>query len=416
MLHEFLTANRDELINRCRFKVALREGPLGHPELEHGVPRFLDQLVKTLRLERKAEPLESRKVSGQVGGGNRTISEIGETATLHGRELLKHGFAVDQVVHDYGDLCQAITELAFERDAPIEIDEFRTLNRCLDNAIADAVTEYSYQKETAALDKAEFTLNERLGSLAHELRNHINTATLALTVIKAGNVGWSGATGAVLDGSLIALRRLIDRSLAEVQVAVGMPAPHKLHSLADFIAEVKTFSALEAQARACVFTVSSVDSELAVYVHRDLLFSTVGNLLQNAFKFTHPHTEVSLNAYAAGDRILIDVHDNCGGLPPGIAEQLFLPFVQAGTDRSGLGLGLSICRRGVAANDGHLSVRDVPGSGCVFTISLPRHRFSTAESPRSDTGRGRRFVVHPSTRHIGRRQEADVLELAERLD
>src|SRR5688572_28996170 len=56
MLHEFLTANRDELINRCRLKVVLREGPLGHPKLEHGVPRFLDQLVKTLRVERTAEP------------------------------------------------------------------------------------------------------------------------------------------------------------------------------------------------------------------------------------------------------------------------------------------------------------------------------------------------------------------------
>jgi signal transduction histidine kinase len=171
----------------------------------------------------------------------------------------------------------------------------------------------------------------------------------------------------------------MDHSLAEVRVSAGMPASHRLHSLANFIAEVKSSTALEAQARGCKFTVSSVDSGLAVDAHRDLLFSAVGNLLQNAFKFTHPHTEVSLNAYAAGDRILIDVRDNCGGLPPGIAEQLFLPFVQAGTDRSGLGLGLSICRRGVAANHGVLSVRDLPGTGCVFTISLPRHRLPAAE-------------------------------------
>ena len=39
----------------------------------------------------------------------------------------------------------------------------------------------------------------------------------------------------------------------------------------------------------------------------------------------------------------------------------------------GLGLGLSICRRNVEANSGVLSVRDVPGSGCIFTIDLPRH-------------------------------------------
>jgi len=54
------------------------------------------------------------------------LSEVGELAALHGRDLLNLGYTVDQVVHDYGDLCQAITDLAFERDAPFEIDEFRT--------------------------------------------------------------------------------------------------------------------------------------------------------------------------------------------------------------------------------------------------------------------------------------------------
>jgi len=373
MLHDFLSVNRIELIDRCRAKVARRMGPRGRPELEHGIPLFLDQLVKTLRVEQTAHPSQSWKVSGPAGGGNRALSEVGETATRHGRELLQQGFTIDQVVHDYGDLCQAITDLASERGAHIELDEFRTLNRCLDNAIADAVTEFSYQRETAITDQAVRALNERLGSLAHELRNHLHTAMLAREAIKAGHVGFSGATGAVLDRSLIGLRSLIDRALTEVRVTVGMPVRHELFSLANFIAGVKMSASLEAQARECEFAVSAVDSGLAVNADRDLLFSAVGNLLQNAFKFTRANTEVSLSAYAAADRILIDVCDSCGGLPPGFVEQQFLPFVQGGVDRSGLGLGLSICRRAVEANDGVLSVRDVPGTGCIFTIDLPRH-------------------------------------------
>jgi len=79
-----------------------------------------------------------------------------------------------------------------------------------------------------------------------------------------------------------------------------------------------------------------------------------------------------LHAYAVADRIVIDIEDHCGGLPPGSMERMFLPFTQSGADRSGLGLGLSLCRRSVEANNGILSVRDVPGSGCVFTIALPR--------------------------------------------
>jgi C4-dicarboxylate-specific signal transduction histidine kinase len=80
-----------------------------------------------------------------------------------------------------------------------------------------------------------------------------------------------------------------------------------------------------------------------------------------------------LSAYAAADRIRIDVEDHCGGLQSGAAETLFLPFTQTGEDRSGLGLGLAICRRSVEANNGVLRVRNLPPSGCVFTIDLPRH-------------------------------------------
>jgi signal transduction histidine kinase len=373
VLHEFLTTNKADLIERCRLKVAKRLAPkVAGQELAHGIPRFLDQLIKTLEVEQTSEPMRSRKVSGPAGGGA-AVSEIAATAALHGRELSDQGFTVDQVVHDYGDLCQAIADLAFERGVPIEVDEFRTLNRCLDNGIADAVTEYAFQRNSLVESNSVKALNERLGFLAHELRNLLHTATLAVMAIKAGNVGATGATGALLDRSLIGMRNLIDRSLADVRITAGMPPRARLISLAEFVADVKISASLEAHARQCEFTVGDVDAELALDVDREMLFSAVGNLLQNAFKFTQRHTEVSLNAYAAADRIRMEVQDHCGGLPPGAPEDMFRPFKQSGEDRSGLGLGLAICRRSVEANNGVLSVRDVAGSGCVFTIELPRH-------------------------------------------
>jgi hypothetical protein len=103
-----------------------------------------------------------------------------------------------------------------------------------------------------------------------------------------------------------------------------------------------------------------------------MLLSAVGNLLQNGFKFTRPNTEVLLSAYAVADRIRIEIEDHCGGLPVGFADNVFLPFNQRSSDKSGLGLGLSICRRSIEANNGVLRVLDIPGSGCVFTIELPR--------------------------------------------
>lgn len=381
-MHEFLTANRAELIARCRVKVAQR-APLGvsEDELAHGVSIFLDQLIKTLLVEKTATPMRSRKVSGPSGGGKPNLSEIGESATQHGRELQRHGFTAEEVVHDYGDLCQSISDLAFEHGETMEVDEFRTLNRCLDNAIASAITEFGYQRDFVVADKQTVELNERLGFFAHELRNQLCTATLALSIIKLGNVGLGGATGGVLDRALVGLANLIDRSLAEVRMTAGLPVLRHLFSLADFIAEIKLSASLESQVKECVFSVSEVDPKLAIDVDRDLLLAAVGNLLQNAFKFTHPHSEVSLHAYALADRILIDVQDHCGGLPPGFAEDMFRPFTQAAEDRSGLGLGLSIARRSVEANNGILSVRNLPGTGCVFTIDLPRHSMVEATPP-----------------------------------
>lgn len=373
MLHEFLDANRADLIARCREKVGQRAVPgASERELSFGITTFLDQLIKTLRLEEGPEPMRSRKVSGPASGIT-APSEMGETASRHGRELLQHGFTVEDVVHDYGDLCQAVTDLAFERSAPIDTDEFRTLNRCLDNAIATAVTEFGYLRDQAVTDRNAKALNEQLAFLAHELRNSLATATLALAVIKKGSVGLTGATGAVLDRSLVGMRNLIDRSLADAQMAAGIQIEPSLFSLASFIDEIRLSASLEADVRGRSLIVGNVDPKLAVSGDRDLLSAAVGNLLQNAFKFSPPRGEVTLSAYAAADRILIDVEDSCGGLPEGDAESMFEPFTQTAADRTGAGLGLSISRRSVEANAGCLSVRNMSGTGCVFTIDLPRH-------------------------------------------
>ena len=380
MMHQFLAENRGELIERCRMKVAQRPAPKATAEeLDHGITLFLDQIIKTLKAEEAAQGTESNRLSGPASGVDAVLSEMGIGAKEHGRELLQHGFTIEQVVHDYGDLCQSVTDLAVELNAPISNDEFRTLNRCLDNAIAVAATEFNAQRDNIFADK-DARENERLGFFAHELRNHLNSATLALTAIKAGSVGLTGATGAVLDRSLVGLRKLIDRSLSEARMNAGIPAQHRLFSVADFIAEVQLSASLEAQVNKCTLSVSYVDSTLAVDADRELLLSAVANLLQNAFKFTHPLSEVLLKIYAMGDRILIEVEDKCGGLPHGDLEKMFLPFTQSGADRSGLGLGLSISRRGVEANNGTLRVRDIPASGCVFTIDLPRHAMPTIPS------------------------------------
>ena len=278
---------------------------------------------------------------------------------------------MSQVVHDYGDVCQAITELAVEMNAPISTDDFRTLNRCLDDAIAGAVTEYGRERNQSTLDGETARGSERLGFLAHELRNLVNTAIVAFEVLKTGNVGVAGSTGTVLHRSLMGLRALIGRSLAEVRLTQGVQNREQF-LVSEFIEELAPAATLEANARGIRLTVMPVEDGVAIEADRQVLAAVVGNLLQNAFKFTRPRTTVTLRVGASAERVLIEIQDECGGLPGGNVDDLFRPFEQRSADRTGLGLGLAFSRWGVEANNGRIYARNLPERGCVFTVDLPR--------------------------------------------
>ena len=121
--------------------VAARSAPeRSDLQFKHGIPVFLDQVAKTLTVRNPAD--SEHEIEAQVAA----------TALLHGRDLLDHGFTVEQVIRDYGDVCQAVTGLASETGAPISAGEFHTFNRCLDDAMAAAVTEYVTQSQRALAD------------------------------------------------------------------------------------------------------------------------------------------------------------------------------------------------------------------------------------------------------------------------
>jgi signal transduction histidine kinase len=212
-----------------------------------------------------------------------------------------------------------------------------------------------------------------MGFLVHELRNSLGTATLAVNAMELSNMPMSGATGAVLKRSLAALTGLVERAFDDVRRSQA--ADHPVFGLAGFIADAKDGAQLDTLTKGCTLRVESVDATLGLQGDRGLLLAALGNLLQNAFKFTREHTLVTLRTSASARHISIEVFDHCGGLPAGSAEEMFTPFRQRSDDRSGLGLGLSIARQSIEADSGTLSVRNVPGVGCVFSIRMPRHAF-----------------------------------------
>ena len=351
--------HRVELVRRCGDKRAKRSGSAALPEDPEGPP-FIQQLIDTVRdeLVPRAEAVTP-------------APDLAASAARHGADLLRAGFSVEQVVHDYGDLCQALTELAGERGMSITVDEFHTFNRCLDDATADAVSEFTRIRDRTTAESDARATNERLGDLAHELRNQLNSAMLAFQAIKSGVVPVAGATGSLLDRSHRGLRDLIDRSLADVRLTAELPLRCEQIAIDQLLAEVRIPVVIDAASQGLAFS-SAVEQGLVIAADRQMISSAVANLLQNALKFTRPSGTVLLTACAAADRILLEVEDACGGLAADAMERMFRPFARNGDGRAGLGLGLSISRRAVEANGGKLQVRNLPGQGCIFTIDLPR--------------------------------------------
>jgi signal transduction histidine kinase len=353
VLYEFIIMHRTAIVARTTDRIRGRPWPsVSGREIEHGVPLFLTQLSETLRLEATAAPFSS--------------DAIGSSAARHGAELLAAGFTVAQVVHDYGDICQAITEIAVEQHAPITVEEFHTLNRCLDTAIAEAVMEHA---RLTAQKRSDDEV-QRLGQAAHELRDLLNGALLAFHALKRGTVAINGNTGAVLGRSLASLRNLVDRTLSEVRFVAGTQRRERL-SVTALVDEIAATGVLHSEYRGIRFATATVDPALAIDGDPQLLTSAVMNLLHNAFKNTPAGGAVTLRAHAQGERLIIEVQDECGGIPAS-KKDLFQAFGdRRGTDRSGLGLGLSIARNAVRAHGGDIHIRNMPGTGCVFAIDVP---------------------------------------------
>jgi signal transduction histidine kinase len=343
MLHDFLVANRAAILVRARAKATAGAASLApSDDLQSGISLFLDQLIEALGLLHASD-------------GEQAVS-----AARHGRDLLERGFTVAQVVHDYGGVCQAVTELAVENQVPITTDEFRFFNQYLDDSIAGAVTEYSRQRELSIVADGR----EQLGELSHELRNSLGVATLAFQSLRSGQVGLGGSTAALLGRSLLRLSHVVDSSIARVRLDAGMKATERV-SLRRLVEDVAVTSSMGASSRNVDLVFQPVELGIDIEGDRQLLAAALANIVQNACTATPPEGRVLVQASATPERVIVEVADQCGGLPPGKAEELSTGPADAST-------GLSISRRSIAATGGQIRVRSVAGVGCIFAVDLPR--------------------------------------------
>ena len=378
MLLDFLEKNQSDILVRTEKKTLELAGvrPSSY-QLKRGLPIFFQQLLGVLRLQKKGIDSDPDKMANAAAASNEPAlaaasghpgeAEVARQAGLHGLELLRLGYTLSHVVHAYGAMCQAITEVAVAKDMHFASGEFRDLNRCLDVAIAGAVTEFQSLRNTQNMNREI----ENLGFLAHELRNALATVNISLQLIKTGTVGFGGSTGRVLDSGLIRMEDLIARSLTEVRLRVDPKMHIEPVHLIRLVDQIIVTAEVEARARNQVLEIQ-VDPTLVFDADQQLVYSALFNLIQNALKYSPPNSKIQVRGALFGENVVIEVEDECGGLTPEIESRLFKSFVQQHENRKGMGLGLSIAQKSISLLNGTVTVSSLPTKGCIFKITLPK--------------------------------------------
>ena len=174
----------------------------------------------------------------------------------------------------------------------------------------------------------------------------------------------------LLERNLTALRELIDEVLIADSLQGHVELRRESLDVRALLEEIVTDAKASAEQRHIALVVHA-PSPLPLSGDKRLLRSAISNVLGNAIKFSHEGEPVTIRAMQYEESIVIEVEDRCGGLPEGTGDELFKPFVQRGEDRTGFGLGLAIVKQALETHGGRVSVHNLPGKGCVFSLQLP---------------------------------------------
>jgi len=349
-LFSVLHARRQLLLSCWGAKItAATAAPVTTGELLDRMPEFVDEILAAL------------------GGGGGPRPGRSGNAEEHGAQRLRLQFDVAEVVREYGLLHECIIELAREAAIDINLSEQELIARWINAGIAGAVGQYVKRRDLEQQRQA----SEHLGFVAHELRNPVSAAHVALQRLRGRELSAGGRAVELLDRGLRRAAGMIDNALSHAALKLGVDLKVERVALCDLLRDVELEAGIDAQSRGIALV---IDASARTTIDADprLLRSATINLVSNALKFSPAGSTVTVRARAAPDRVIIEVADACGGLPPGQIDDLFSPRVQRGENRSGFGLGLAIARQAVEAQGGRVEARDVPGCGCIFTIELPQ--------------------------------------------
>lgn len=363
-LANYVEANKDRLVSRWKQlatdRLALR---LDESELLNHLPVFIDDLVVALRSPSETWPAT-------------------ESAALHGRHRMRAGIDIGALTQEMGLITEALCELRGEDGCNLPVSELLRLSRVLGRGTASSARAYAAMRDQELARQAA----DHFSFIAHELRTPLQTACLAAALMDGSPDGkLREHHHERVQRSLSEISDLVDEALIRMRLSF-----HSVVHLEPLDAAQLIESALDhviVLARARGLRVTSHVEPFTIEADRKLLHSAITNVLKNAVKFTRVGGSITVRAAARDTAALIEVEDECGGMPDDLPPRLFQPFVQGHPDRNGFGLGLTIVKQAMEAHHGSVRVTNRASAGCTFVLELPL-RTPATPSPEQETSTG----------------------------
>lgn len=248
----------------------------------------------------------------------------------------------------------------------------------------------SYEKGAAAetiiflIDKSDSYLPEEedlnfISFAAHELRGPITVIRGYLDIIAEEFSGrLQGDEKQLLDRLTVSANRLSSYVDNILNVARFDRHHLKVHLLEDTVAHIYASIADDMQLRAStqqrLLNINIPDDLPTVAADRGSISEVIGNLIDNAIKYSFEGGSVTVSAEKKGDFIEVSVADNGIGMPANVVNNLFHKFYRSHRSReavAGTGIGLYICKAFVESHGGSITARSRENEGSVFSFTLP---------------------------------------------
>ncbi|MGC1512717.1 MAG: ATP-binding protein [Acidimicrobiales bacterium] len=223
-----------------------------------------------------------------------------------------------------------------------------------------------------------------VANISHELKTPVGAlGLLAETISAEDDVEVIRRLARRMVGEAFRVARMIDDLLDLSRIEVDDGSRRASVPLHQLIAAAADRVMAMANDRGIGIDLLGVDRDLVVIVDAPQLISAVGNLLENACKYSHERSTVRVSTSRTDSWVEIAVEDRGLGIPPRDLERVFERFYRVDRARSretgGTGLGLSIVRHVATNHGGEVRVDSIEGEGSVFTLRLPAQRSSQPE-------------------------------------